>query len=285
TTPVQVRFQAGTVIKSIGEGRDAGYAVDETGQGWAWGEFTCNSRTPSTFSPVEVPGLSGLVSVSGGGGHVLWLTSSGQIYACGTNSSGQLGDGKTRSTLSPVAVSGLPAGDPAVAISSGSSFSTALLADGEVWAWGKGNRGQLGDGSIGGSDVPQEVKLPAGLDATEVYAGGDVAGDGQAIAVLSNDEVVAWGADNAGQLGDGKRIAEPTPVPVSVPAGVTFSSVATAGLSSYAIDTQGNLWAWGSDAEGQIGNHSRRSVSQPVEVDSGVEMVSSTARDVIDLHG
>ena len=163
-------------------------------------------------------------------------------------------------------------------------FLPALLANGEVWDWGQGDYGQLGDGATENSSVPVQVGLPAGTRATQIYAGGDVKADGQEVAILNNGEAVAWGNGEFGQLGDGNEVNVSTPVPVSVPNGVTFDFVATGGESSYGIDSNGNLWAWGANSDGQIGTHTKHYALTPVHVDSAAGIVSATARDVADYH-
>ena len=281
--PVEVAFAPDTDIKAIGEGFNAGYGIDSNGNGWAWGKWAVCARESHDFVPNEVSGLSNLAAVSGGGRHVMWLTKSGAVYTCGDNDSGQLGVGSQKFSGTPLEVAGLPA--PAVAISAGNNFSTALLTNGQVWDWGQGDFGQLGNATMAASNVPVEVQLPAGTYATQIYAGGDVVVDGDQIAMLNNGEVVAWGSDSYGQLGDGRRINESTPVPVAVPSGVTFKSVAAGGEASYGIDTDGNLWAWGANFDGQIGlQHSKTFVLIPVKVDSNVTIISATARDVVDYH-
>src|ERR1700688_1996575 len=148
--PVQVQFPAGTVVKAIGEADDMAFAVDSNGQGWSWGwngaGTLCLGNHRGRNVPTLVTGLSNLVAVEGGGGEVAWLTAGGAVYACGAVGTGD--------HTTPTLVTGLPAGDPAVAISAGNAYSTALLASGQIWDWGLGRAGQLGDGSFQSSALP-----------------------------------------------------------------------------------------------------------------------------------
>ncbi len=120
-TPVEVKFPSGTVITAIGEGQDMAFVVDSTGHGWAWGwngrGNLCLGNRKDEKVPTEVPGLSNLVAVTGGGGTVVWLTASGSVYTCGWRLTG------TNATT-PVQVTGLPADDPVKAISDGNAYST-----------------------------------------------------------------------------------------------------------------------------------------------------------------
>jgi hypothetical protein len=98
------------------------------------------------------------------------LGSDGTIYAWGDNSEGQLGNGSTTNIATPVPVS-LPGGIAATAISAGAATNFAVASDGNVYAWGGNNDGQLGNGSVTGSATPVQVPFPAGVTVAAVYAG------------------------------------------------------------------------------------------------------------------
>ncbi len=102
--------------------------------------------------------------------------------------------------------------------------------------------------------------LPAPV--RQVSQGGSGATNGQTIAILTNGSVWAWGDNNKGQLGDASRTSSDVPVPVAVPAGVTFLKVDSGGYSCYAIDSSGRLWAWGGNENGQLGNGKRHARSR-----------------------
>jgi alpha-tubulin suppressor-like RCC1 family protein len=278
--PVQVRFPAGTVVTAIGEADDMAFAVDSAGNGWSWGwngrGTLCLGTHHSSDLPVKVPGLSHLVAVTGGGGTVDWLTSGGQVYTCGLEPTGNVS--------SPTRVTGLPSGDPAVAISAGNAYSTVLTRSGEVWDWGFGGAGQLGNGSFKNSASPVEVQLPAGTHAVQVYSGGDLGNDGHQLAMLDNGEVVSWGSNRCGQLGAGRASKQSVPAKVTV-LNATAAFVAAGGSTSFVIDTSGNLWAWGSNKGGQVTRPTSRCHATPVKMDTGVKLVSATASDAADYHG
>lgn len=279
STPVQVDFPSGTVITAIAEANGYAIALDSTGRAWAWGNINgaglgClgAAKKPITV-PHLVPGVAGLEAVAGASAHIMFLTSSGTVYEC------QEGLG------SPTLISGLPAGEPVTAVSAGDSFSSVLLADGQVWNWGKGTFGQLGDGSFSGGNTPVEVDLPAGTYATQIYAGGDDASNAHEIALLNTGVAVAWGNNSCKQLGNGSKVNSDVPVYVNVPTGVSFDYVAAGGSTSYGIDTDGNLWSWGDNDLGQAGvPNTHAHLYPPVKVDSGVTLLSTTAANVVDYH-
>src|SRR5579859_4959203 len=110
--------------------------------GWSGG--TMASAGPITPRPA-VAGLRGVTAVSSGIGFSVALLNTGQVYAWGANNVGQLGDGNTTASATPVRVRGL---SHVKAISAGGFSSVALLDSGGVMAWGDNQVGQLGDGTI-----------------------------------------------------------------------------------------------------------------------------------------
>ena len=105
-TPQPVAGLSGITQIAVGaDDRDV-YAVRSDGTLWAWGDNGAgelgNGTTVSHFSPVQVPGLTGIRQVSAGPDYALALRSDGTVRAWGDNSYGYLGDGTTTSRLAPV---------------------------------------------------------------------------------------------------------------------------------------------------------------------------------------
>jgi alpha-tubulin suppressor-like RCC1 family protein len=193
-------------------------------------------------------------------------TTGGNVYAWGDNSLGELGNGTTdvQSDV-PVEVN-LPGGVAATAVSEGGSTSLALGSDGNVYAWGYNQYGELGDGTTTGSDVPVEVSLPGGVAAVAVSEGG-----GTGLALGSDGTVYAWGYNGFGQLGNGttSRLYEPgsdVPVEVHLPGGVAAVAVSEGEYASLALGSDGNVYAWGWGWWGQLGNGTTTDSDVPVEV-------------------
>jgi alpha-tubulin suppressor-like RCC1 family protein len=284
TSPTATEVSGPEDVVSIGEGNGApnewGAAVTASGALWTWGNDgkgqLCNGSHKNTYhAPAAVEGLSDVTAVSGGQEH-LTILAGGKVYSCGTNDDGQLGTGNTTNSDVPTQIAGL---SDVTAISAGNLYSLALTSAGDVWSWGINNLGQLGNGSAAAySDVPVEVALTS--PATQVFAGGGTQSDGQSLALLQNGQVWAWGSDSYGQLGNGTTSKKGffTPVQSTALSGKTWTAVATGGSTSYAIDSVGNLWAWGNGKSGAIGNGTKSGdVLAPVMVISGVAQVSSVA--------
>ena len=282
TRAVRVQFPSGVQIASLPNPMpfDAGLAIDSTGQAWGWGlnaaDDLCLSGLVKTV-PQQLP-LSGVTLATGARTHALF-DSDGTVYACGSGDAGELGNGSTASSAQPTPVLGLPTGAKVVTLTSSWEGSGALLADGDYYNWGYNAASQLGDGTTQNSAVPVRVALSDGV--RQVFQGGSGAGNGQTVAILKDGSVWAWGNNRRGQLGDGTRANSSVPVRVQVPAGVTFAKVNSGGYTSYAIDTDGRLWAWGGNQNGQLGTGSGRQEERvPVEVGTHLSEVSSTASNV-----
>jgi alpha-tubulin suppressor-like RCC1 family protein len=241
-----------------------------------WGELGVDSSGEGTPTPVDQPALVDVAtgtrfkSVAAGGAHTLGLTSDGQVEAWGANREGQLGDGTTGESDVPVAVDA-PDGVAFAAVAAGSSHSLALSTDGQVYAWGSGLLGQLGDGSNADSLTPAPIHAPAGLTFTAVAAGGD-----HSLALTSTGAVYAWGANFDGQLGNGTTTSSNVPIPSTAPAGVTFTAIAAGTGYSLALTSSGEVYAWGFNGSGQLGdgtNTSRR-IMTAVSLPAGVTITA-----------
>src|SRR5213078_4491723 len=99
-------------------------------------------------------GLTDAVELAGGWYHSLARKVDGTVWAWGANYAGQLGNGNTASSLTPIEVPGLTC-TRAIAAAYGQSF--AVGCDGTLWAWGDNSYGQLGDGTTTNSSTPLPV--------------------------------------------------------------------------------------------------------------------------------
>ena len=154
-TPVQLSGLTGILAIAAGEWHSM--ALKNDGTVWTWG-YNLKSQLGYASplispTPSQVPGLSGVTAISAGGigFHSLALKSDGTVVAWGYNSNGQLGNGTTTDSLTPVPVSGLT---NVIAIAAGARHSIALRSDRRVWTWGYNALGQLGNCSYDDSNTP-----------------------------------------------------------------------------------------------------------------------------------
>ena len=286
--PVRVRGLSGVV--AVAAEYSSAFAVKSDGTVWAWGDNFSgqlgDGTTTNRSSPVQVPGLSGVIAVTSGGNTTgvgastafsFAVKSDGTVWAWGDNSSGQLGDGTTISRSSPVQVHGLT-GVVAVVAGIGPGNGLALKPDGSVWAWGNNFSGQLGNGTTA-TDHTVPVQVP-GLAGVMAVASGEM----HSLAVKSDGSVWAWGNNSVGQLGDGTTTSHSSPKQVPGLSGVVavatewgFGSAAGLIGNSFALKSDGSLWAWGNNIFGQLGDGTYTNRSSPVQVPglSGVVAVAT----------
>jgi alpha-tubulin suppressor-like RCC1 family protein len=282
TKAVRVDFPAGVKITSLANPMpfDAGLAIDSKGQAFGWG-LNGNGDLCHTGLIESLPhpiALSGVTLATGARTHSLF-DSHGQVYACGSGDAGELGTGTTASHSTPARVTGLPDGEKVIALTSSWEGSGALLSNGSYYDWGYNQAGQLGDHTTINSARPVKVSLPAPV--TQVFQGGSGKTNGQTIAILKGGSIYDWGANSDGQLGDGTTTSSDTPIRLHLPSGVKFTQVTSGGFASYAIDSSGRLWDWGSNAEGQLGlGPSISTETRPTGVNIQLTQVSSTAQNV-----
>jgi alpha-tubulin suppressor-like RCC1 family protein len=286
TRAVKVAFPTGVKITSLADPMpfDGALAIDSHGHAWGWGLNPNGDLCLSgerELRPAELA-LRDVTLATGARTHALF-SSGGKVYACGSGQYGVLGTGSTADSSVPVPVVGLPSTAHVTDLTSSWEGSGALLSTGAYYNWGYNAAGQLGTGTTADSAVPVPVTLPAAV--RQVFQGGSGAKNGQTVAILSNGSVWAWGSNDRGQLGDGARVSSDVPVRVDVPHGVTFVRVNSGGYASYAIDSNGRLWAWGENSSGQFGTGGRPAMaSRPVNVGLHLMQISSTAQNVAGLQ-
>ena len=244
-------------------------ALTTAGAVWCWGANTAgqlgDGTTTNRSLPVPVSGLpAGVTAIALGDEHTCALTSDGAVWCWGSNSSGQLGDGTTTDSTTPVSVSGtVPECIGAVcvaklhvkAIAAGFEHTCALTSDGAVWCWGYNFYGQLGDGTDTNSSTPVAVhRLTAGV--TAIAAGAD-----RTCALTSAATVWCWGFNRQG-LGNSLFISV-EPEPVGGPPGVT-TAIAAGGEHTCALTREGAVWCWGDNRFGQVGDGTRTNYLLPV---------------------
>ncbi len=228
--------------------------------------------TPVMVAAGAVPAGTTFTQVAVGFDHSVALSSTGSVYAWGNDVRGELGNGafETESDA-PVAVS-IPGGAQIAQIAAGDEFSLALTVTGRLYAWGGNGAGELGDGAAPtASDVPVAVStstLPPGTTFTQIAAGSDFA-----LALSSAGTLYAWGQNGAGELGDGRaQMESDVPVAVSdgaIPGGTKFSQIGAGGGNGFALGSTGQLYAWGFNNEGELGDGSTTESTVPVAVSAG----------------
>lgn len=204
--------------------------------------------------------------VYGDGNTVLILTADDEVYSfgCDTNSYGMLGQGQgVVNLLEPKKIEVLSKkGIHLVAIGS-IGFVVTATANGEIYTWGYGGSGNLGNGST------SNVFMPAAITAN--FGGNRIlrisCGSTHTLLLTEAGQVFSWGAHSNGQLGNDKQTYRPERVTNSLD-GKFVVDIACSSLSSFAVIDTGEMYAWGSNSSGELGNGSSSNSTQPVLVTS-----------------
>lgn len=145
-----------------------------------------------------------------------------------------------------------------VQIASGVDFSAGVKADGTLWTWGNNTYGQLGIGNITSQFEPRQVGTATNWKfvATGLY---------HTMALKTDGTLWAWGRNNEGRLGTGPG-SDNVLTPVQIGTAANWKTVAGGRDFTIALKTDGTLWAWGSNAHGQIGDNTTTSRLTPRQI-------------------
>ena len=214
-----------------------------------------------------------LQSIAASNVHTCALTTTGQAYCWGQNTSGQLGNNSTTNSLTPVAVQ-MPAGVSFQSIAASNAHNCALTATGQAYCWGWNGYGQLGNNSTTKSSIPVAVQMPAGVLFRSIAAG-----YAHTCALTTEGKAYCWGMNQYGQLGNNSTTKSSIPVAVQMPAGVSFQSIAAGYTHTCALTATGQAYCWGEGSSGRLGNNSTTSSRIPVAVQmpAGVSFQSIAA--------
>ncbi len=219
-------------------------------------------------------GPSSWVSIAGGGDHTCAVSGDGRVFCWGANDTGQLGDGSTDPSNTPVEVLGLTG---VIRVAAGWRHTCAVTDVGTAYCWGGNDLQQLGDGT---SDSSAEPVAVSGVDdATDVTCG-----DAHTCAIRAGGSVWCWGANFDGQLGDGSFDVDSS-VPVEA-TGFTGAISISAGFShSCAATMTGNVWCWGDNLASQLGpgttDDNRDAPIQVTGVSGAIQVASGDAHNCV----
>jgi alpha-tubulin suppressor-like RCC1 family protein len=270
--PVAVVGASDIVAVAAGNAHSLALKADGTMLAWgndAGGQLGNDATLEDKAAPVAVSGATGIIAISAGYFYSLALKSDGTMLAWGNNSKGQLGDSAILTDKpTPVAVSGA---SDIVAISAGSEHSLALKADGTMLTWGLDIDGQLGnDAQLVDQSLPVLVANATGIVSI-------AAGYNHSLALTSSGNVLAWGSDFGGQLGDNiPKVNKSTPVTVN--GANQIVAIDGGHFHSLALTSSGTMLAWGSDTYGELGDGNQvNPQGLPVTVENVSNIVSIAA--------
>jgi len=210
------------------------------------------STTPvsAKFVQVEASLFSSTDSTSTGS---IALDANGEIWSWGWQADGQ-------DVLIPTKLNTGVIRFDAVAV--GQNFWLALDTNGNIWSWGRADNGRLGNGSTSGS-ILTPTQVTTGTSFKAISAGSNFS-----IALDGSGDIWAWGNSANGRLGNNStsgNISTPFKL-ITVPAGTSFQSIVAGDGTTLALDTVGNIWAWGNNTDGRVGDGTQTDVLAPKKI-------------------
>ena len=270
SSPVQI---PGTDWAGAAGSRNVGFAVKTNGTLWGWGaqsigQIGVNNRTQYS-SPVQIPGTTWNASkFRAGYNNVITVKTDGTLYAWGSNAYGQLGHNNLTQYSSPTQVPGTTWTQATV---DGSALATKT--DGTLWTWGNNRFGSLGLNDHGNSapnynatSRSSPTQIPGTSWTTSVTNGMSVAITSYNQAALKTDGTLwIWGRGSDGEGGWNSTAAFSSPVQLG--SGTNWRSIeGGGGACFYAQKTDGTMWSWGHNEQGQLGQSSQIQFSSPVQI-------------------
>lgn len=227
-----------------------------------------DGTTTARPNPVTATGLDNVVQVAqsstgafSGCSWSLFLTGSGTVWT------------STAATTKPGKVAGL---SDIISVAAGGCHALALDAKGQLFAWGSGGYGQIGNG--GTSSVTTPVKV---LDNVATVGAGYL----HSLAVKTDGSVWAWGRNTEGQLGLGDTTQRTSPTQVTAFSGARALSGGV--TASYAITRDGNVWSWGGNASGDLGLGDTTARTSPTRITTlGADTAAGRVKEIVgSLYG
>ncbi len=253
--------------------RSDGYAtcgIQADASGWCWGANRRGSVGDGTLEPrlhpYRLPGRWS--SLDTRGYTSCGIRASGAAFCWGANSVGTVGSGSTEDVVpTPARLSGRWSELAFIEGASSGTFATVcgLRTDDTLWCWGYDRTAQSGDGRGGRDDLRRTPNQVPGT-----WQGLPVGTGGTRCALDTEDRAWCWGANQTGQVGNGRTAdfygGEP---PTMLPG--TWSSVVTGGAEPYGGTTcgvrlDGSGWCWGENDTGQVGDGTRQDALTPVQL-------------------
>jgi alpha-tubulin suppressor-like RCC1 family protein len=274
--PVQVLNNGGSRYVAIACGGDHTLALQADGSLWAWGGNASGQLGDGSgtqrLSPVQVDLLANdWTAVAAGDSHSLALKADGTLWAWGANASGQLGTGSLTSSNAPVQVG---TDSDWAAIRAGALHSLALKRSGTLWVFGANGNGQIGNNSNAAQSAPVQLTSPAAIGSMTAVAGGAT----HSLAMKANGEIYAWGDNGSGQFGNagnsGSQALTPQLVATDAPGWVAGEP---GNQYTVARRSNGTLWSWGDNSNGQLGDGSTTQRTAPVMIGTASNWAAHSA--------
>src|SRR5665648_324291 len=215
------------------------------------------------------------------------VASDNQAYCWGHNGEGELGNNSTTNSSIPVAVytAGVLSGKTIKQISVGNMVTCAIASDDQAYCWGYNGDGELGNNSTTNSSIPVAVYTNGVLNGKTVKS--ISVGTNHTCVIASDDQVYCWGLNSSGQLGNNSTNQSMVPVAVNttgVLSGKTIKAITAGAAHICAIASDNQVYCWGLNYAGSLGNNSDSQSSIPVAVYAAGVLNGKTIKSVVADH-
>ena len=251
-------------------------ALTQTGLAYCWGggyfgeigNNTGGMTTTKLPQAVTMPVGVTFTQISVGGNHVLALGSNNKMYCWGDSGSGQCGLGVATRYYTPTPMTSMPSGvSRFTQVSAGYFHSCAIGDEGNAYCWGTNANGLAGDGSSGANVLsPAKVTKPGSVSRFVKISAGRYSKNVCALADTGN--AYCWGKGQYGALGNNSTSNSATPVLVDKSGlfGLDFFvDIVTMPTGGCALGNDSNVYCWGNNGWGQLGDNTGADSSKPVK--------------------
>jgi alpha-tubulin suppressor-like RCC1 family protein len=285
TATVSVTATTNTTFTRMIAGGSHTCGATAAGEVACWGSNSAgqlgDNSTTQRLTPRRAQTTLRFAALAAGANHTCALGEAGSASSCwGNGQFGQLGNGASSNSLTPVAISG---GLTWTALTAGDSHTCGIASSGLAYCWGQGGSGQLGTGGVINVATPTAVQgntrftsiAAAGANTCAIAEAGETRcwggrfgltpvvisgghlftlvrlGGNHACGIVADGTAYCWGANQSGQLGTG-GVAE-SPVPTAVQTSLRFTVIAPGENYTCGLVANGSAYCWGSNTDGQLG--------------------------------
>lgn len=259
-----VRVGALSNWAQVGAGGFHGVAIKTDGTLWAWGRNFYGqlgrNNVQYTSSPVQITSSSDWAMVAGTYHQTFAIKTNGALYAWGRDEDGMMAQNTLNVHRSSPTQVGALTNWATVLSCGGNAAMVAVKTDGTLWSWGSGSQGVQGSGSTIAKSSPVQVGALTNWKQAHI-------GSFSAKAIKTDGTAWGWGSNNRGVIGDNSSVFRSSPVQIGAQIGWTDVFTPDTSLNAYGV-LDGNLYAWGEQTFGAVGNNTTASNtrSSPVQI-------------------
>lgn len=274
SSPVQIGSTGEWAYVASGNSQCSGIKIDGTLWGWGANPFGegGNGVTGAVNSPVQAGSLTNWGIIGAGKNTRHAIKTDGSLWGWGYNNPGQIGDNTTIDKSSPVQIGALYNWSK---IRSSQSACIALKTDGTIWTWGyNASGGPLGDNTIVNKSSPVQIGSDTNWSLVNIC-------NYTTHAIKTNGTLWGWGSNYWGALGINEAGSGTNrSSPIQIGALTNWSKIVMGDQGSViALKTDGTMWLWGYNANGEVGDNTRINRSSPIQIGSDLWQAIGAAED------